>query len=216
MRNYYRFEINGKGYRLNLVKFTRFCIGVMLVWAVVACIIINYRCSQNVPYIPHHTSVAYDSVEDVPKIDFSFYDRKAAEMPVVSKSPVKRYMDRNAVTDKSTRNYAICHKATVCDDGTIEYDGRKVIAIGQAYGKSGDKLDITLLRKNGETQIIKVIIGDSKKMKDTLNGEGWCSKDGHIIEMIVDTKNINPMSRKMGDMNYTDSVEGSVIGISRA
>lgn len=207
---YYKFEVNGKKYRLDTQRFAIFCICVMLIWAFLACLLINYRCSKNVP------SYTYSTIEKSDPIDFSVYDDMAREMPLVSTSPVKRYMDRNAVTDKSTQNYKICHNADLCDDGTLEYCGRKVIAIGQAYGMPGDKLDITLLRENGEEYVMEAVVGDVKKNKDTLNGEGFIGEDGHVIEMVVDTGTINNLSKKMGDMNYTPSVEGSIIGITKA
>ena len=208
--NYYRFGFNGKNYRLDLKRFSVFCITVMLIWTVAACILINHRCAQNVAYY------TYEPLEKSDPIDFTEYKKAAAEMPVASTSSVKRYMDRSAVTDTSTQNYKICHKAKVCEDGTLEYEGRKVIAIGQAYGTPGDKLDITLQRKNGEEYVLKAVIGDAKKYADTKNGEGFCGKDGHVIEMIVDTEVISPVSKEMGDMNYTPSVEGDVVSISRA
>lgn len=135
------------------------------------------------------------------------------EMPIYSSSPVKRYMDRTTVTDSSTKNYEICRNASVNDDGTLSYDGRTVIAIGQKYGKPGTKLDITLKNNDGEERVVKTIVGDSKKYHHTKNCSGWVASDGSVLEIVVDTNSINDISRIMGDMDYTPALNGSIIKI---
>lgn len=140
---------------------------------------------------------------------------KEKEMPIYSSSPVKRYMDRTTVTDSSTKNYEICRNASVNDDGTLSYDGRTVIAIGQKYGKPGTKLDITLKNNDGEEHVVKTIVGDSKQYRHTQNGSGWVASDGSVLEIVVDTNSINDISRIMGDMDYTPALNGSIIKITK-
>lgn len=137
------------------------------------------------------------------------------EMPLYSNSSVKRYMDRTTVTDSSTKNYKICRNASVNDDGTLSYDGRTVIAIGQKYGTPGTKLDITLEKDDGNQHTVKAIIGDSKKYCDTENGAGWVAADGSVLEIVVDTNSINDLSRTMGDMNYTKALNGTIVSIEK-
>lgn len=135
------------------------------------------------------------------------------EMPLYSNSAVKRYMDRTTVTDSSTKNYKICRNASVNDDGTLSYDGRTVIAIGQKYGKPGTKLDITLQNDEGNNHTVKTIVGDSKQYQHTQNNAGWVAADGSLLEIVVDTNVINDLSRQMGDMNYTPALNGTIVKI---
>ena len=132
------------------------------------------------------------------------------ELPTHTKSAVKRYMDFRAVTDTSSKQYALISKAKRCADGTLEIDGYKLVALGQSYGKVGDKFEITL-----EDRVVKVMIADSKQYVHTRSGAGYVGLDGHIIEAIVDTNKIDKTARVMGDMNYADGWQGKVMKIRR-
>lgn len=137
------------------------------------------------------------------------------KMPVYSHSSIKRYEDHSAITAKGTPNYRISNiLAKARPDGTLEVDGRKVVAMGQSYGQVGDKFNITL-ETNGKKHVLRVILGDTKKNCDTAKGAGYHCADGHIVEGIVNAKMLPPSARLHGDLNSVPGWEGNVIKIEK-
>jgi hypothetical protein len=237
--NYIRFTWNGKRYRWKKTRLFALSVILMLIITTIAIIHINNVCKRNIPITKeeaiHNAELQQKelqkTIDDVnaaiekdhkrteniadDKLDHMSKESKIEtnEMPIYSSSSVKRYMDRKTVTDTSTKNYKICRNASVNDDGTLSYDGRTVIAIGQKYGKPGTKLDITLQNDEGNTHTVKTIVGDSKQYQHTQNNAGWVAADGSLLEIVVDTNTINDLSRKMGDMNYTPALNGTIVKI---
>lgn len=238
--DYIRFRWNGKRYRWKKTRLFGLCVILMLIVTTAAIIHVNHVCKVNTPQytkteaqqkaavekekieqIVEDTTkkVENETQKQVTKNDKNTEQKtatlktKTEEMPLYSNSSVKRYMDRTTVTDSSTKNYTICRNASVNCDGTLSYDGRTVIAIGQEYGKPGTKLDITLKKDDGKEHTVNAIIGDSKKYCDTENGAGWVAADGSVLEIVVDTNSINELSKKMGDMNYTEALNGTIVRI---
>jgi hypothetical protein len=132
------------------------------------------------------------------------------ELPVASTSSVKRWEDYRCVTDTSSKQYELLHKAVKGDDGLLRIDNCICIAIGQRYGKPGDKLLITVGGKP-----TWFIIADSKQYKDTAGHDGWTGPDGHLLEMIVDTDRISETCYARGDMNYAKAVQGKITRVRR-
>lgn len=219
--NYIHFKWNGKKYRWDKTRLFVLCVIMMILITALACLHVHLVCKQNIPaYDKVEAAKAHkyeqekiqSIVEHVNKTIEKEHIENSA-MPLYSTSSIKRYMDRNTVTDTSTKNYKICHNASVNNDGTLTYNGRTVIAIGQKYGKPGTKLDITLKNDEKKEHIVKAIIGDIKKYTDTQNGAGWVAADGSVLEIVVDTHRINQTSKLMGDMNYTPSLNGTIVKI---
>lgn len=231
--DYIHFRWNGKKYRWKKTRLFVLCVGLMLITATAAIIHVDRVCR---PHTPQYTKVEAEKhaatqneaiekiIQETTNTIQTITDQqkkqlkkkttsKTNEMPLYSNSSVKRYMDRTAVTDSSTKNYEICRNASVNNDGTLSYNGRTVIAIGQKYGKPGTKLDITLKKDDGKQHTVNAIVGDSKKYCDTENGQGWVAADGSVLEIVVDTNCINNLSRKMGDMNYTNALNGTIVKI---
>lgn len=223
--DYIHFKWNGKKYRWDKTRLFVLCVIMMILITTLACLHVHLVCKQNVPaydrieaakahkYEQEKIQSIVEHVNQTVKTTKTETPTSENEMPLYSTSSVKRYMDRRAVTDSSTKNYEICRNASVNKDGTLDYNGRTVIAIGQKYGKPGTKLDITLKNDEGKEHLVKAIIGDAKKYADTQNGAGWVAADGSVLEIVVDTASINQTSKLMGDMNYTPALNGVIVKI---
>ena len=68
----------------------------------------------------------------------------------------------------------------------MELDGYLLVAMGQYYGKVGDKLQITILVQ-GKEVVVKAQLGDMKAKPHTTNGYK-VGLDGSIVEFIVDKR----------------------------
>jgi hypothetical protein len=129
-------------------------------------------------------------------------------MPLVSTSSVKRWEDRSCISDTGSEAYTLLSQGTVDEDGLVTIDGYIAVALGQKYGRVGDKFIITIGGKR-----VKCIMADAKANCDT-NG-GWTGKDGHVIEMIVDSGSIPTQCQVSGDMNDCSSVQGRIEKIEK-
>ena len=129
-------------------------------------------------------------------------------LPVMSDSPVKHYMDYRTITDTASPQYAITRQAVHEPDGRLTVDGYTCVALGQRYGEVGDRFIATIGGKE-----YKLIMADAKRYCDTAGGEGWCGKNGHIIEMIVDSGTLPSKCKVMGDCN--DLMKGTVEKMER-
>lgn len=127
-------------------------------------------------------------------------------LPVTSSSTVKRYEDYTCITDTTSKAYQLLQQGIIGSDGLIRIDGYIAAALGQRYGKVGDRFIFTIGDKK-----MKIIMADAKANCDTDNG--WTGKDGHVLEMIVCTSRLNEKSRLMGDCNYT--IPGQIKRITR-
>lgn len=118
---------------------------------------------------------------------------------VCSTSTFKSYMDFRAITDTSSKQYALQTKAHTSNGYRI-VDDRIMIAI--ANFKVGTKLDIELA--SGEK--IETIVGDVKANTSCEH------PDSSMIEFIVDTRTMDPEVKYMGNFNIVHS--GSVIKLT--
>lgn len=116
------------------------------------------------------------------------------EMPVKSDNTNKPYMSYTAVTNTESDQYKLLSCANHETDGRLTVDGYTCVALGQKYGRVGDKFIFTVGGKD-----YKLIIGDMKAPWDTKNGSGWVGPDGHVIEMIVDYNYLSSSCRTLGD-----------------
>ena len=131
-------------------------------------------------------------------------------IPVYSDSSCKLWMDYRAITNTDSVQWQLLQKAVVGSDGILRIDGCVCVALGRSYGNLGDKFLFQIGNKR-----IKCIFTDMKADTDTLNGEGWLDPYGNILEIIVDEYAINSTCRSMGDMNYTETLEGPIKAIWR-
>ena len=130
-------------------------------------------------------------------------------------SSFKSYMDYRTITNTSSKQYKLIHSddVTIGSDGLL-YSGEYVgIALGSRYGKIGDKYIITL--DTGKQ--FKVIKLDEKSDKHTYDG---CHHipDGSMVEFVIDINKASksyPMAIRMGNFNYVDAFNGTVIQIQK-
>ena len=113
------------------------------------------------------------------------------------------------MTDKTSSSYKLIQKLTKSKDGLLrDKDGYIAVALGNYYGKVGDRF-IIKLSTNKEVKVIK---SDTKANKDTTN-KCYHNSDGSMVELIVDNNRIKtyyPMAYKMGNFNYSDIFNGEI------
>lgn len=129
-------------------------------------------------------------------------------LPVMSDSPVKPYMDYRAITDASSPQYAITRQAVHETDGRLTVDGYTCVALGQQYGEVGDKFIFTIGGKQ-----YKLIMADAKRYADTAGGAGWTGRNGHVVELVVDSELLPNECKVMGDCNSL--MPGSIEKVER-
>lgn len=135
---------------------------------------------------------------------------KLVDMPVYSVTSRKPWMDYRAITDPYSSQWRITRNSTVGYDGLLRYKGYICVAMGQRYGRSGDRFIITIGGKD-----VKCIIADSKRYQDTAGGAGWTDKYGNVLEVIVHSGVISSQCRAHGSMDYTDALHGRVTRIRK-
>ena len=122
----------------------------------------------------------------------------------------KSYMDYTTITSVSSDQYKLQRIAYTEYNGIRAVNGRFCIAVGSYYSHNvGQYVDVVL----GNGNVLKCIIGDCKKNKDTINGNSL-GADGGAVEFIVQTSALNWKSINQGDVSYsTDGWDSNVIEI---
>lgn len=142
--------------------------------------------------------------------------KRTQKMPIVSDSAIKRYEDRTKITCRTSKAYELCNiYGDSNENGLVKCQDRYLVAMGQSYGQTGDKFNITLEKPNGEQHVVKVMLGDVKKNEHTVDGEGYHCEDGHVIEGIVDSDCLPNKAKIMGDLNYTTEFNGEIVEIEK-
>lgn len=135
---------------------------------------------------------------------------KEMNVPIIDNS-FKSYMGYGSITNKNSKQWQLQEIAYTNENGFRMIDNKYLVAIGTFYTKEcGDEFKITL--ESGKE--IDVIIGDVKQDIHTNNTHQYSPLNGNMVEFIVDTKKINNMSRKMGDMSYS-GLEGKIVKIEK-
>ena len=124
-------------------------------------------------------------------------------------------MDYRAITDVTSLQYQYIHSdnITIGENGLL-YNGEYIgVALGSRFGKIGDKFIVTL--DTGKK--IKVVKIESKADKDVYNN---ChhKNDGSVVEFVIDRDKFAlhySMADTMGDANYIDEFNGSVVKIQK-
>ena len=121
----------------------------------------------------------------------------------------KSYMDYRALTNRSSRQYALQQEAYTNEQGFRIYDGYYMIALGTYYAKSvGERFRITL----DSGQSFLAITGDIKS--DAHTDSLHQHRGGNIVEFIVDQRLIPSTCRRMGDMSYA-GLQGRIQSIEK-
>lgn len=132
-----------------------------------------------------------------------------------NESSFKSYMDYRTITDQTSRQYQLIYSdsITVGSDGLL-YSGEYVgVALGSKFGEIGDKFLITL-NTGKQFKAIKV---DEKDDSHTVDG---CHHkvDGSVVEFVINidlAQQSYPLAITMGNFDYIDKFNGTVVKIER-
>ena len=124
-------------------------------------------------------------------------------------------MDYRTITNTTSQQYQLIHSDSIVvgNDGLL-YSGEYIgVALGSKFGTIGDKFLITL--NTGEQ--FKAIKVDEKSDSHTVDG---ChhSNDGSVVEFVINIRLAQqsyPLAITMGNFDYIDKFNGSVVKIER-
>ena len=135
---------------------------------------------------------------------------KYKNMYIPNHSSFKSYMPYTAITSKNSPQYKLQRKACSDKNGLRKYGKYYLVAMGQYYGKVGDRFKVTL----SSGQVFYAMIGDSKQFKHTGEGSGMIGADNKdMFEFIVDYSCLNKEIRKMGNVDVV--LKGKVVKLQK-
>ena len=124
----------------------------------------------------------------------------------------KSYMSYKAITNKSSKQWALQQIATTDKNGVRCVDGIPMVAIGTGWGLwVGDVALVTC--NNGNS--FKVIIGDIKSNAHTDEANKTTVSNGCRCEFIVDTDVLDSKAKMMGNLSVLSQYNGYVVNITK-
>lgn len=121
------------------------------------------------------------------------------------------YMDYRAITDTSSKQWALQQMAWTDSDGFRRIGDDYCVALGTYYGQVGDRFRITTDRGN----VYTVQMADAKGY----DSNGWYHVVGNgkinLVEFIVQTEYLPSEVTVMGDCGVLDNIGGNVVRIER-
>lgn len=127
-----------------------------------------------------------------------------------TKRDFKSFMPYNAITDRTSRQWALQQVATTNEDGVRCIDGLPMIAIGTGWGPwVGDK--VLVVCENGNSFL--AIVGDIKANAHTDAENKTTTANGCRCEFIVDLSKLNDHTKQLGNMVTFDEYAGYVVSI---
>lgn len=169
------------------------------------------------PALETERAITVSTAEDVVSQATIKYPQ-TEEIPLISNSSAKTYMDYRSITDEDSKQYHHIRQLTVDERGFfIDQEGYIAVALGSYFGDLGEKFIFTL--DDGST--IKVVKAEEKADRDTVDGF-YHATDGSIIEFVIDTTteymqdNINANGYIFrGNFNNCPEFEGTIAKIER-
>ena len=127
---------------------------------------------------------------------------------------MKSYMDYRKITSKISPQYKLQQRKDVHTDneGFRRIGDKFIVAVGIYYSDSvGDCLSIEL----STGRVFEAIVGDIKDNSHTDKMNRQHKVDGSVVEFIVDTKNMDKLAKKMGDVSYAEvaDLKGDIVSI---
>lgn len=122
---------------------------------------------------------------------------------------MKSFMGYRAITAKSSPQYKLQHSGKVHTDnnGFRRVGNMYCIAVGTFYAENiGTILKVKL--DNGNT--FRAVVGDFKANKHTCNKNQQHTRDGSLIEFIVNNKTLIKEVKRSGDCSSLKGMEGNV------
>ena len=130
----------------------------------------------------------------------------------VSKRDFKSYMPYTAITNKSSEQWKLQQSATTDENGIRCLNGKPMVAVGTGWGVSvGDNAVITC--DNGNS--FEVVIGDIKDNNHTNTENKTTSANNCRCEFIVDSRQLNPTVKTMGNVAVLEQYNGYVINVQK-
>lgn len=137
------------------------------------------------------------------------YTYNTLELPTEATGEFKTYMDYRKITDKTSKQWNLQQLATTNEKGFRVFNGRYLVAVGTYYATEvGKELRITL--DNGF--VFYAMVGDIKMDIHTDANNQYVPANGNIVEFIVDTDKLDPLTKKLGDVSNS-GLEGKIVMI---
>ena len=156
---------------------------------------------------PYQTSKV-EEIIDVQE-DKELYSYNTLELPTEATGEFKTYMDYRKITNKSSKQWALQQLATTNEKGFRVFNGKYLVAIGTYYSKDvGKELRITL----EDGTVFYAMVGDIKQDIHTDKNNQYVPVNGNIVEFIVDTDKLDPLTKKLGDVSNS-GLEGKIVMI---
>ena len=114
---------------------------------------------------------------------------------IIGHSGMKTFMSYTAITDKTSKQYALQQMAYTDEMGFRKINNRYCVAIGTAFGASvGQIFNVEL--DNGT--MIPCVVGDIKDDRDT-DASNVFTSQGCCLEFIVDIPKLDGIIKTLGD-----------------
>jgi hypothetical protein len=156
---------------------------------------------------PYQTSEV-EEIIDVQE-DKELYSYNILELPTEATGEFKTYMDYRKITNKSSKQWALQQLAETDENGFRVFNGKYLVAVGTYYANEvGKELRITL--DNGF--VFYAMVGDIKMDIHTDANNQYVPINGNIVEFIVDTDKLDPLTKKLGDVSNS-GLEGKIVMI---
>lgn len=129
---------------------------------------------------------------------------------VPANNTIKSYMDYRCITSTTSKQYRLQKSLAYTGDcGIRMVNGRYCVAVGSYYTTTiGQYIDIEL--ENGK--VIKGVLADCKDDKHT-DSTNRINPNGSVVEFVVDTKALDSIARKMGDISYVNGWNSKIVNI---
>lgn len=130
--------------------------------------------------------------------------------PQTNYKDFKSYMSYTAITNQSSKQWALQQQAITNDNGFRCIDGKPLVAVGTGWGLSvGDHAVVYCDGGNN----FEVIIGDIKADIHTLSDNKTTASNNCRCEFIVDMSSLNPTVKSRGSVSVLQKYSGYVVDI---
>jgi len=137
------------------------------------------------------------------------YNYELRELPKEATGEFKTYMDYRKITNKSSKQWALQQLAQTDENGFRVFNGKYLVAVGSYYATEvGKELRIAL----EDGTIFYAMVGDLKQDIHTDKNNQYVPANGNIVEFIVDTDKLDPLTKKLGDVSNS-GLEGKIVMI---
>lgn len=131
-------------------------------------------------------------------------------IPQTNYKDFKSYMSYTAITNRSSKQYALQQQATTNENGFRCIDGSPLVAVGTGWGLSvGDRAVVYCDGGNS----FEVVIGDIKADIHTLSDNKTTASNNCRCEFIVDMSSLNSTVRRRGNVSVLTEYSGYVVDI---